>query len=244
MADQDSADRDAAAEIGSDQPPGETSTAMRVLVVSVAVLAVLLLGAAGGLLLGLPGGHGVPASNSVDVGFAQDMSVHHRQAVQMAGWARDHSTDQAVRQIAFDIETSQLGQVGRMEGWLGLWDKPELPASGKYMKWMTGPEAVAHGHGATNPNDPGVDIMPGMYTQQEWQRLRSLSGRELDVMFLQLMLRHHQGGTQMMEYAAKYATNPQVKNLAQSMLLSQGKETQTLRTLLTARGGQPLPPPS
>ena len=56
----------------------------------------------------------------MEVGFAQDMSVHHRQAALMAGIARERSTDPAVRSLAFDIETSQLEQIGRMQGWLRL----------------------------------------------------------------------------------------------------------------------------
>ena len=44
-----------------------------------------------------------PTADSVDVGFAQDMSVHHQQAVQMASWERDHTTDPALKQLAFDI---------------------------------------------------------------------------------------------------------------------------------------------
>jgi uncharacterized protein (DUF305 family) len=88
-----------------------------------AALGLLLLGAAAGLLVGLPGSSGtsVPAADSVDVGFAQDMSEHHQQAVQMASWERDHTTDPALKQLAFDIESTQLQQIGRMQGWLGLW---------------------------------------------------------------------------------------------------------------------------
>src|SRR5205814_1698430 len=82
------------------------------------------------------------------VGFAQDMSVHHLQAVTMANWARDHSTDPEIRQIAFDIQSTQLEQVGRMKGWLMLWGQPEQ-AIGAYMKWMT--EPMGHGHNGSAP---------------------------------------------------------------------------------------------
>ncbi|WP_346270367.1 DUF305 domain-containing protein, partial [Pseudonocardia sp.] len=80
---------------------------------ALAAVALLLLGAAGGLLIGLPGASDtVPAADSVDVGFAQDMSVHHNQAVQMASWERDHTADPALHQLAFDMESTQGQQIG------------------------------------------------------------------------------------------------------------------------------------
>ncbi len=57
-----------------------------------------------------------PGTGSVEVGFAQDMSVHHLQAVTMAGWARDHTTDPTIKTLAFDIERTQTGQVDRTKG--------------------------------------------------------------------------------------------------------------------------------
>src|SRR5438105_3950049 len=102
-------------------PPASTAT--RILVVAAAAVAILLLGAAVGLLVKLPGGASAdnPGAGSIEVGFAQDMSVHHLQAVTMANWARDHTADQQIRQLAFDVESTQLEQVGRMKGWLMLW---------------------------------------------------------------------------------------------------------------------------
>ena len=120
----------------------------RPFVAVVAVVALLLLGAAAGLLIGLPGSSepAVPAADSVDVGFAQDMTVHHEQAVQMAAWERDHTTDPALHQLAYDIESTQTAQIGRMQGWLGLWGAGSLPVGG-HMAWMTEP-----GHGHSGPS--------------------------------------------------------------------------------------------
>ena len=83
--------------------------------------------------------------------------------------------------------------------------------------------------------------MPGMASDEELTALRAATGPQLDVLFLQLMLRHHQGGAGMLEYAAERAAVPQVRNLAAQMLRSQTTETDYLRQLLTERGGQPLP---
>ncbi|MGH3615608.1 MAG: DUF305 domain-containing protein [Pseudonocardia sp.] len=211
----------------------------RILVVIAGSLALLLLGAAAGLLVGLPGATSEPpAAGSVDIGFAQDMSVHHEQAVQMASWARDHSTDPVVRGLAFDIESTQIAQIGRMQGWLALWGAAPLPTGG-HMAWMSG--ITGHGH-AGGVTGEAVATMLGMASTEELGSLRAAAGAELDVRFLQLMLRHHEGGATMLAYAAQHATVPQVRNLAAQMASSQAAESEYLRQLLVERGGAPLPP--
>jgi len=201
-----------------------------------ALLAALLLGAALGMFL--TGGSAQLKGGSVDVGFAQDMSVHHRQAVLMAGLARDRSTDPAIRLIAFDIETNQLQQIGQMQGWLSLWNAAPLP-TGRYMTWMAGtPSMPGMAHGT-----PGLATMPGMASAADLQRLQASSGGPFDMLFLQLMLRHHQGGTPMAQYAAGHAESAQVRNLAEKMVVSQGAESDYLAQLIAQRGAQPLPAP-
>ena len=63
--------------------------------------------------------------------------------------------------------------------------------------------------------------MPGMATDSEIAKLQGLTGTESDIYFLQLMIRHHQGGVPMMQYAAEHATNPVVRNFASKMAQSQ-----------------------
>lgn len=231
----------APADLATDPPsaahPGSRPSWPRILVVIAGSLALLLLGAAAGLLVGLPGAPAEPAAGSVDVGFAQDMSVHHEQAVQMASWARDHSTDPVVRGLAFDIESTQIAQIGRMQGWLALWGAAPLPTGG-HMAWMSGSAGHDHAGGVTGA---AVATMPGMASAEELGSLRAVTGVELDVRFLQLMLRHHEGGATMLAYGAQYAAVPQVRNLAAQMASSQVAESEYLRQLLGERGGAPLP---
>ncbi|NIH85105.1 DUF305 domain-containing protein [Amycolatopsis granulosa] len=234
---------------GEDESPAADRPGPRPVVLGATVVVVLLVGAVLGMFLTQlalrPDSSATPAAGSVETGFAQDMSVHHLQAVTMASWERDHTTDPELKQLAFDIESTQREQVGRMKGWLMLWGQPEQ-AAGAPMTWMT--SDAGHGHMAMAPPTAaagGSDgaVMPGMATNTELARLRSLSGRDLDVYFLQLMLRHHQGGTEMAQYAHDHTTVAAVKALTQSILTSQGAEMTQMRTMLAARGAQPLPYP-
>ncbi|WP_235926841.1 DUF305 domain-containing protein [Actinokineospora pegani] len=224
-----------------DQDPATARAGTRSWVVySAAALVVLLLGAAVGMLLTLSirGSNAPPAGDSVDVGFAHDMRTHHLQAITMAGLARDRSTDPAVERLAFDMETTQLDQSGQMSGWLTSWNQPVLlPPGEKHMKWMT---ESGHSHGGARMTPDGVDRMPGMATSEELQRLRSLSGKDLDVYFLQLMLRHHRGGLAMAAYAADHAQLAFVRNLGQKIENAQSSESELLERMIRERGATPL----
>ncbi|WP_448640732.1 DUF305 domain-containing protein [Geodermatophilus sp. URMC 63] len=208
-------------------------------VVLLAVIAVALVALGGGLAVGLGiGQERTPSTDSVDAGFARDMSVHHRQGVGMANLAPERSTDPEIRQIAFDISSTQTNQAGRMEGWLSLWGLPR--SGGEHMAWMGG-EHAGHDMASTSGSDGA--LMPGMATEAELADLRSLSGTAFDVAFLRLMIRHHQGGLEMAQYAAEHAAEPAVRTLARSIADTQTAEVTTMVGMLTARGGTPLPAP-
>ncbi|MGY1604261.1 DUF305 domain-containing protein [Geodermatophilus sp. SYSU D00815] len=215
-------------------PPAGAPSGRRLRAALLAVIgvALVLLGAGGAVALGI-GRDEAPTTDSVDAGFSRDMSRHHLQGVEMANLALDRATDPEVRQLAFDISSTQTNQAGRMQGWLSLWG---LPQNGdEPMAWMG---SSGHDHGAA----PG-GLMPGMATEDELAELRSLEGTAFDVRFLQLMIRHHQGGFDMARYAAEHAREPAVRSLARSIAQTQDAETTTMAGMLTALGGTPLPAP-
>ncbi|RFU19723.1 DUF305 domain-containing protein [Geodermatophilus marinus] len=211
---------------------------LRAALLGVIAVALVLLGGGAAVALGI-GRDEAPGADSVDVGFARDMSRHHLQAVEMANLVPERSTDPEIRQLAFDIAETQQNQVGRMQGWLSLWGV--APSGGATMAWMSGPAAGGHaGHDASAADGAP---MPGMATDEELAALRGLSGTEFDVEFLRLMIRHHQGGAEMAQYGAEHAQEAAVRNLADSMAQTQAAETTTMTRMLTARGGTPLPAP-
>jgi uncharacterized protein (DUF305 family) len=179
-----------------------------------------------GFAVAIPTGIGRPAAppgdTSVDAGFTRDMLVHHQQAIQMAGFVRDHTGDAGIRLLAYVFK-----------GWLDVWG---LLAESDHtpMAWMAG----AHMHMGTD------GLMPGMATQAELAKLKTLTGRELDVMFLQLMIRHHQGGIPMAQYAATHAQTSYVQLAARKMADAQSLEVINMEKTLRDLGGSPLPPPA
>jgi uncharacterized protein (DUF305 family) len=217
----------------------------RVFVLVAAVVAALLVGAAIGMLISTARGGSsdvVPTGDSVDVGFAQDMRMHHLQAVTMAGIERDRTADPILRGLAFDIESTQLSQASEMSGWLTVWEQPSLPAPGAgHMAWMSEGGTHAHSNGTGGRTTGSVTRMPGMATTEELNKLRKASGADLDILFLQLMLRHHQGGLEMAQYGSEHASKGYVRNLAGKIVQSQESESDQMKTFLAQRGAKPLP---
>jgi uncharacterized protein (DUF305 family) len=200
-----------------------------ILLIVILIAAVVGAGTTGWLVANRAGS-GVSAS-SVDAGFARDMSTHHTQAVKMAGYTRLHTTNASVLLPANDIYDDQTFEIGEMQGWLDSWGltrSTTLPTMG----WMSGHSLEADG------------LMPGMATPAEISHLQSLTGNALDVDFLQLMIRHHQGGLQMEQYATDHASKSYVQDLASKMQQSQSSEIISMEQLLRQLGGSPLPSPS
>lgn len=232
-------------------------TAQRPALLGLAGIALLAVGFLVGTLLhpssSSTGGSATPSAASVEVGFAQDMIVHHRQAVQMAN-AETGSADPLVASLAFDIASTQQVQIGQMQGWLSLWGQPLLTTGG-YMAWMPPmADAPMTGTGGTTMStvsavstvstvsaDGSVAEMPGMASTDELRQLREATGRAKDVLFLQLVLRHHQGGAGMLDVAAQQAADPAVRTFAEQVSSSQQAEVVTMTDLLAARDARPLP---
>jgi uncharacterized protein (DUF305 family) len=235
-------------------PPGRPSLLSRwggrgtAVVLSIGALVMVLLGATIGLALAHSGPQTVSISadgkDPVNTGFARDMVVHHNQGVLMAHVAELDSTDAEVRRMAYDIEFQQTSQIGTMQGWLDLWDVPRITEDAR-MAWMgsagmadmqMSPTTTA---GATGALSDGA-VMPGMATDAEVKKLEGLKGAASDVFFLQLMIRHHQGGAVMMTYAANHAASKVVQNFASKMEAAQTSEISIMTQMLAERGAQPL----
>lgn len=162
-----------------------------------------------------------PAEGSPEVTFARDMAAHHTQAVELAMVLRDRSTDEELRRFALDILLTQQAQIGQMQGWLAVW---RLPLSG------------------LQPPMSGMGEMMGMATRQQINDLQTLTVPEAEVSFLQLMIRHHQGGVFMAQAALRQTNRPEVVRLATAIVQGQQNEIDYMTDSLARRNAKPLPP--
>ena len=145
-----------------------------------------------------------------DITFMSDMVVHHAQALRMAELAPERVDNDQVRRLAERISAAQGPEITAMTGWLearGL-PVPDVHAAGH----------VEHGD------------MPGMATAQDMTRLVAAQGRGFDRLFLQMMIRHHEGALQMVDSAG--AEHPQVVDAVSDTGVTQSVEIRRMQELL------------
>lgn len=120
-----------------------------------------------------------------DAEFMRDMIVHHGQALEMSALVPDRSESEDMHLLARRIEETQQYEIGLMADWLeerGL----AAPEPGE----MLGPHG---GHGADHSG------MAGMASPEQMRALAEAEGQAFDRMFLELMIRHHEGALIMVD---------------------------------------------
>ena len=163
---------------------------------------------------GMPGAGEVPDDvNAADVMFVQMMIPHHEQAIEMADLVLDTpGIDPAVVTLATEIKAAQGPEIERMEQWLDEWGMSSMPGGHA-------------GHG-------GLD---GMLSEEELQRLADAEGEEATRLFLEGMIEHHEGAIDMAEDVIDDGENAAVRELADTIIVTQQAEIDLMRDLLAAR---------
>jgi uncharacterized protein (DUF305 family) len=174
-----------------------------------------------------------PSLSETDIGFAQDMIVHHQQAAIMADMLTPDTAPE-VHALADQIRLTQIREIGIMMGWLQIVEAPMTSSSP--MKWMGDDEHDQHPIG-------GATMMMGMASQDDLTRLQRVTGRDNEILFLQLMIRHHQGGIDMAAYAYKHTLIDTVRKTVAAMVDEQTQEVGFMTILLEQRRAPTLPYP-
>jgi uncharacterized protein (DUF305 family) len=215
-----------------DVPGGRDRSAIRAVRIAVTVIAVPLVIAIAFLAGRVTATDSAPTDISADAGFARDMQVHHSQAVEMSLIVRDRTTDPEVRLLAYDILRTQQQQAGQMYAWLQLWKLPQA-SNRTPMAW------AGDMHGMNMPSVPagasGATAMPGMASAADIRRLSTLSGKDAERLYLQLMIAHHKGGVGMAQAAIRLAHRPEVLDLAHKIVAAQQSEITLMESMLAKR---------
>ena len=114
---------------------------------------------------------------AADVRFMQGMIGHHAQAVEMVALVPSRTNREDMRMLAKRIDVSQADEIKMMEQWLKA-------------RGQTLPDPHAH-------HRQGAALMPGMLTEEEMSRLAAAKGDEFVRLFLQGMIKHHEGALTM-----------------------------------------------
>jgi uncharacterized protein (DUF305 family) len=160
------------------------------------------------------------AASATDVTFAQLMIPHHLQAVVMADLALDAQSGASakVRSFAGQIKAAQAPEIEQMIGWLEAWGAPsEMPSA---------PADDHSGHDMAGMTEHG------MMTDDDLAALEVAHGRGFDAMWLRMMIEHHEGAVLMAEQVKVGTTDPEVVDLANSIIATQTEEIKGMRKAL------------
>jgi len=112
-----------------------------------------------------------------DVRFMQGMIPHHAQALEMTALVDDRTNRDAMRLLAERIELSQEDEIQMMQTWLRD-------------RGLDVTDPMAH-------HMDGFNLMPGMLTPADMESLEQADGAGFDALFLELMIKHHEGALTM-----------------------------------------------
>lgn len=146
--------------------------------------------------------------------FVQDMIAHHAQALAMTALAAERAARPDLRQLAARIEATQEDEIRLMRQWL-----------------------AARGHDTAASHAHHAAPMPGMLSAEELARLGRATGTAFDRLFLESMIRHHEGALAMV--AALFATDGATQDVelfqfASAVDSDQRAEIARMRTLLAS----------
>ena len=147
--------------------------------------------------------------SSTDVMFAQMMIPHHQQAVDMGTLAETRASNPEVKALAAQIKNEQDPEITQMKGWL--------------TEANAGMEMGHEMH------------MGGMLTDSEFAELKAATGPAFDKLYLQGMIKHHEGAIDMAQMVLT-SKNPEAKALGEAIVSSQTKQITYMKELLKNLG--------
>jgi len=150
-----------------------------------------------------------------DVRFMQGMIGHHAQALEMTALLYPRTAREQMKLLAKRIDLSQEDEIKMMQHWLQA-RAEKLPDP--------------HAHHA-----PGATLMPGMLTQEEMNKLAAAKGTEFDRLFLEFMIKHHDGALIMVKdlFSAPGAgQEPEIFAFASDVDADQTAEIQRMSAML------------
>jgi uncharacterized protein (DUF305 family) len=154
-----------------------------------------------------------------DLQFLDTMTAHHRQAVEMAEAAVDKAARPELKETARRMMTAQREEVERMQGWREQWYAGSAQAVNREM------------------------MQTGGAQHTDLSQMRAAAGEEFDLMFLSMMIPHHEGAVAMSRDALNRAEHAEVKRFAQKLIADQQREIQQMRQWQAAWGGSRATPP-
>ena len=148
-----------------------------------------------------------------DIKFLQGMIVHHEQAILMSSFASRRTNNKTILDLAKRIDVSQEDEINFMENWLAQRDIALINKSEKHHMHMH---------------------MVGMASPKDLDNLRKSDSTDFDRLFLQLMIKHHDGAIEMVKELKKYpgsANDPIFNEFVSDLINDQSVEIERMNII-------------
>lgn len=162
------------------------------------------------------------APNEADVEYIAMMIVHHEQALEMTDLAADHAHADPVVRLSTRIATAQAPEIEVMRAWLEAYEEEHGPADHGHDGHGDHDHGEKPGSGSTAGDDHSD--MPGMASPEEMAALADARGATFDLLFLELMMLHHEGAVTMSADVIADGVDITVNELATEIAAQQAAE--------------------
>ena len=159
---------------------------------------------------------------AADVEFLQGMIVHHYQAFLMSEMAPSRTNNQTILDLAGRIDASQIDEIDFMENWLR-----------ERGKSIPDPTLMSHSH---------HHKMMGMATPEQMNKLEASNSTDFDRLYLNLMIRHHDGAIDMVDRLNEFpgsAYDPQLYEFVTDLENDQAVEIERMNGILISLSDDP-----
>lgn len=159
----------------------------------------------------------VQNSDVMDAHFIEQMIPHHEDAITMAKLAQTRAQTPEVKQLAANIIESQGKEITQMKAWYKEWYGREFPTGSQV--------TMHHGMGSSSSMHMGM-----MGDENDMKRLEN--AENFDQEFVEEMIPHHQMAVMMASMLQNGTTRPEMKKLADDIIVAQTDEINQMRTWL------------
>jgi uncharacterized protein (DUF305 family) len=136
-----------------------------------------------------------------DLQFVDTMIAHHQGAVEMAQMAANQTQNADLLRFTRQIVADQNAEIEQMKRWREQWFKNQPSALNMEMSGM-------------------ADSMKGM----DMSKLAAARDKNFDLMFVEMMIPHHDGAVIMAREALQKAEHQELKTLSNQIIKSQQNE--------------------
>jgi uncharacterized protein (DUF305 family) len=144
------------------------------------------------------------ASAPYDLQFIDTMTHHHQGAIMMAQMVLKKSQNEELKKFAQKIIDDQQKEINQMKEWRDKWFSGKPPAKNMEM--------------------PGMKDSMKMMSGDMTKMMDSMTGKDFDSHFLDMMIPHHQDAVTMSKDALRKAEHAEIKTLANQVIKEQEAE--------------------